>query len=267
MWYYILKYEKIQRLSLVGRGTMNYEKTRIIPTIESGIFENNDEAMFAIAEVSPEDLANMKEFSGAAKLRANTYLESGFVSEEELDADGTELDDNDERSVHYMLFERTAIQSLVRVVGNMRLVRKTELHPEPLPVEGYFPDYFADEAPIGSVEVSRLIARHENTGLQSLLKWPMFIAAHQRVVADASGPAYGLLEPALAHQLAIQNVPVTALEEARYIEEINATKQPVEIDVAKLGRFIQATGSQGVDITNSVSYLNLSNESGERRSA
>lgn len=237
---------------------MNYEKTRIIPTVETRIFEDAVDPRFAIAEVTPRELSDMKEFSGAAQLRANTYLSEGFVTPELLDENGTELDSNDYRSRHYLMFERTAIDSLARVIGNLRLVLKTDTHPGPLPVEEYFPDYFTEPAPTGSVEVSRLIARHEDTRLQTMVKWPMFIAGYKYVSETNSGPVYGLLAPPLVRQLRLQGVPLNVLDDARYIEEINATKQPVEIDVPALGELIESTGDYGISAANgSVSYIDL----------
>lgn len=237
---------------------MNYEKTQVIPIVESDIFKLNDESQFAIAQVTPKELSDMREFDGAARLRANTYLSEGFVKPEELDENGTELDDDDIRSNHYLMFERTAVQSLVRVVGNLRLVTKTDEYSESLPVERYFPESFPELTPIGSVEVSRLIARHEDARVQSMLKWPMFIAGYKHVIGSDGGPVYGLMTRVLARQLSLQGVPLTSMAEPRYIEEINATKHPVEVDVPRLGRMVDATGDYGIDVLNNdVSYVDF----------
>lgn len=62
----------------------------------------------------------------------------------------------------------------------MRLVRR-RVTPEPLPVE--IPDYFADEAPIGShVEVH--VPAMKTPGLQSLQVAILFVVAHQRVINE-----------------------------------------------------------------------------------
>lgn len=242
---------------------MNFEKTDTIPLIETPLFEHYD-AQLAIAEVKPQELAEMREFTGAAELRANTYLASGFVKKTELNDDGTELDVDDERSVHYLVFERTAVRSLARVVGNMRLVIKDEQSPAPLPVENFFPDYFEEPLPMGSAEVSRLIARHEDPRMQALIKWPMFIAGYKHVEETEKGPVYGLMTPTLVRQLSLQRVPVSVLADARYIEEINATKQPVEVDVPALGELIEAVGDYGVNIGGGgVSYIDLEKSRGE----
>ncbi len=234
------------------------EKTNYIPTVETDIFERDTESKFALVELSPEDIAEMSEFRGAAELRANTYMRSGYIKESELNDDGTELDPNDKRSAHFVLFERTAVDSLARVVGNMRLVIKDSEHDEPLPVEEFFPDYFQEQAPLQSAEVSRLISRHEDPVTQTMIKWPMFIAGYKYVEKNSNGPVYGLLTPGLTSQLIKHGVPLRTLQEARYIEEINATKQPVEIMLPALGELIEATGDYGIEASlGRVSYLNL----------
>ena len=241
---------------------MNQEKTRLIPVIESKVFLDHPEARFAIGNIAVGSVVINgydSEFEGVAQLRANTYLDSGFIRSDELDDHGTELDDNDNRSAHIAMLERTAIDSMARLVGNMRLVVKDDNNPSPLPVESYYPEIFSDKPlPIGSVEVSRLIARHEDARLQNLLKWPLFIAGYKYVEHYNLGPAYGLLSPPLTRQLRMQQIPVSAVADAKYIEEINATKQPVVINLPILKRVIGLVGDQGIDVSSGgFSYTNF----------
>lgn len=241
---------------------MNQEKTRLIPVIESKVFLDHPEAKFAIGHIAIGGVVINgydKEFEGVAQLRANTYLDSGFIRNDELDDHGTELDDNDNRSAHIAMLERTAIDSMARVVGNMRLVIKDNKNSSPLPVESYYPELFSDKPlPIGSVEVSRLIARHEDAGLQSLLKWPLFIAGYKYVEHHDLGPAYGLLSPALTRRLRMQQIPVSAVADAKYIEAINANKQPVVINLPIFKKVINLVGDQGIDVSSGgFSYANF----------
>ncbi len=248
---------------------MNYEKNQLIPIIESKVFIDHPDARFAIGEVAINNtIVNgfKNEFFGAAQLRANTYLDSGFIKLDELDNNGTELDDNDySRSVHFVTLERTAIDSMARVVGNMRLIIKSEDSSSPLPVEDYFSEYFSETPiPIGGVEVSRLIARHEDPTIQNLIKWPLFVAGQKYVEHRQLGPVYGLLTPALTRLLRSQHIPASALATAKYIEEINATKQPVSIDLPVLKRVIGLIGDQGVDVVKGgFSYLDIQNSKKE----
>lgn len=238
----------------------------IIPTIESDAFVDHPDYRFALGKIAVNgEVINgyENEFMGAAQLRANTYLDSGFITSDNLDVNGTELDQNDySRSAHFVILEKTAVSSLARVVGNMRLVVKNDNNPSNLPVENYCPDKFDNEPiSIGGVEVSRLIARHEDVELQNFLKWPLFIAGQKYVEQNQLGPVYGLLSPALTRLLRSQRIPVSAIAESRYIEDINANKQPVIINLPVLKRLISSTGDHGIDVVKSdFSYIEPSHK-------
>ena len=239
--------------------SLSSERTKNIPVIESEVFETYQSAHFAVGMVAVNGITINgfnREFEGAAKLRTNTYLDMGFVDADDLDENGTELNHDDNRSTHFVILERLAQAGFARVVGNMRLiVKKNE---EPLPMEKFYPEVFTDALPPGSVEVSRLISRHENVKIQSLLKWPLFIAGFKNVDEKKLCPVYGLLKSELVRSLVLQGVPVDPLAQEKYIHEINATKEPVEIDVARLKRVISLTGDQGINVSQGgFSYLNL----------
>lgn len=235
------------------------EKTKDIPTIESSVFDVQDATRFAIGVVAINDHVvdgHSKEWNGAAELRKNTYLRKGFVRLDELNGLGNELDEDDARSAHFSVLERTATEGLARVVGNMRLILK--LGDAPLPIERFYPEAFAEPLPQMSMEVSRLISRHEDSHTQRLIKWPLFIGAVKYVEKhQLDGAAYGLLEPSLTETLLAQQVPLTPIAEAKYIPEISATKQPVEINVPTLSRVIKLTGDYGIDVGDDFSYLNF----------
>lgn len=231
---------------------MNYEKKHLIPIIESKVFIDRPDVRFAIGEVAINNViinGYSNEFFGAAKLRANIYLDKGFVRSDELDDKGTELDQNDSRSTHFVMLERTAVASMARVVGNMRLVVKSQENPGPLPVEGYYPELFQENPiSIGGVEVSRLIAGHEDPDVQNSLKWPLFIAGQKYIEHNKLGPVYGLISPALTRLLRSQHIPVSAITSEKYIEEINATKQPILVNMSVLKKVIERAGDQGIDV-------------------
>ncbi|MFI5212676.1 MAG: hypothetical protein ACHQTE_01820 [Candidatus Saccharimonadales bacterium] len=242
------------------------ERTQGIPIIESGIFDVNQDARFAIGMVALGDVimqGRENEFWGAAKLRSNVYLDKGFVTPTDLDENGTELDYDDSRSIHFAVFERTAVSSLARVVANMRLIVKGIDEP-PLPLEKYYPEVFeACQAMPTSTEVSRLISRHEDPTIQNMLTWSMFIAGLKHVDKNNLGPVYGLLEPNLARGLVGQGVPVSVIAEEKYIARINATKQPVQIDVERLKKVVAHAGDFGIDLhQGNLSYLDFKTDRG-----
>lgn len=241
------------------------ERIKNIPFIQSGIFKGHENSQFAIGMVATDGEiidGYQREFDGAVKLRANTYLDLGFVAADDLDENGTELDEDDERSAHFVIIEQLAQRGFACVVGNMRLITKN--NNELLPIEKYYPEVFTDPLPQKTVEVSRLISRHDNPTKQSLLKWPLFIAGFKHVDENKLGPSFGLLKPNLVRSLVLQGVPITPLAEAKYIQEINASKEPVQIDLPRLKRVIDLTGDQGIDIHDGgFSYLNFTNQEEE----
>lgn len=241
---------------------MKFEKDKLIPTIESKAFAESHQSRFALGKVAVDGVivpGREAEYDGIARLRASTYLESGFITIDDLGDDGTELDKNDLRSVHFAILERTAVSSLARVVGNMRLVIKSDESPTPLPLEEYRMDYFKDKPmPVGGVEVSRLIAMHEDANIQNSLKWPLFVAGYKYVEDNELGPVCGLMTPALTRLLRMQKIPVSAMTDAKYIDEINTSKQPVSINLKTLKRLIDIVGDNDIDISKKdFSYIDI----------
>ena len=227
---------------------MRAEISPEIPVVESRVFESHAEARFALLTIDVRNDSEVEfrnEFLGAAKLRASTYLASGFVELSQLDEAGTELDSDDQRAAHFVLLERCDdTPHLARVVGNMRLVVKDERGP--LPVEVFLPDLFVNERlPLDSVETSRLIASHEDPRIQRLMAWPLFVAGYECVSRLSLGPVYGLVSPALVRVLQKRKVPVVPIWEATHIPAINATKQPVILDLQVFGDLIKSIGDQG----------------------
>ncbi len=238
-------------------------KSAQIPIIVSDVFKKETDARFALGVVANQGKVipgYEEEFYGAAQLRGRVYLDKKFVTPDDLDENMAEKPDlDDERSVHFVILERMAItNAMARVVGNIRLIVKGE-NGERLPVERFYDDQFGNNpAPARSTEVSRLICRHEDGTIQNALKWPLFMAGVEYVEQNDLGPVYGLLEPKLASSLVMQKVPVEPLAEAKYIPEIMAAKQPVEIDVPRLSKIMGSIGSnQVVPRQGGFSFLSL----------
>lgn len=248
----------------MNRKPLEYEKAKVIPFVESDLFEGSPRARFAIARLAVGSLVTQgrqDEFDGALKLRSNVYLDKGFVTPDDLDDNGTELDSDDARAVHFAAFERTTTPSVARVVANMRLVVRGPGEP-PLPMEAHYPEVFADrQTAVGSTEVSRLISQHEDASVQNALTWSMFIAGLRHVEEYQLGPVYGLIEPRFTRSLAAQGVPVAALSDARFIDAIKARKQPVQINATGLSAVVDRRGDFGIDLEASdVSYVEVPTE-------
>ena len=211
----------------------------VIPLIDSRAFEGHETSRFALGIVAvgsgiTPGLEN--EFNGYMLLRGNTYgLQKGFIPLEYLNQDGSEkFDSDDERSVHFAVIENA--NKSPRVIGAMRLIIKSREHPEELPVEVHYPEVFKDSGPSNllSTESSRLISRHEDRRLSMAAKWTLFAAGVSYVVNNDLGPVYGVVEERLALGLRHEGMPLMQLAKPEFIEDFNATKQPIRIDIPGL---------------------------------
>lgn len=247
---------------------MSNPKTEIIPTIKSNVFERpgSEGLNFALGMVANQGRVargHSDTFYGALQLRGRVYHEKGFVALSDLDGPDTraEIPDYDDmRSAHFVILERTLAPSKARLVGNMRLDIKGK-NDNRLPIETYFPEVFeAEEARERSAEVTRLVLRHENAAMQSVLKWTLFLAGLRFVDERGLGPVFGVVEEKFASSLTTQQVPIKALAEKKYIADINAEKQPIEIDVPRLREVMGSLSinSQDVPLHNGrFTYLNF----------
>lgn len=147
---------------------------------------------------------------------------------------GAELaDEDDERSVHFGVFENKG--DVVRLVGCMRHIKKSQQHPRILPIEDFFPEVFQEkEASLGSFEVSRYIQRHENPRVQAALTIPLLGGALKHALAKSEEPAYGVVEQGLERYLLKIGVPLTRLANPVLVPRYAADNLPIEIDLLKM---------------------------------
>ena len=208
-------------------------QTRPLP-----LFIDLDEAHFAFGIVAiggTPTPGRKSEYAAYLRLRGNVYAhEMHYMPVEHLNADGTESDADDERSVHFAVFENS--DGMVRAVGGMRLILKSVERPGPLPIERHYPEAFVDApASLTSVEVSRLIGRHEEVRTQSLIKWPLFLAGVAWVLEHGFPDAYGVVERSLERRLRTDGVPVSELAGEKFVPEFNTINRPIRVDVPSLG--------------------------------
>ncbi len=243
----------------------NMKNSIDLPVVKTDIFRDiqNQFAVGIVANGNDIVDRHSSIFEGAAALRAQVYVGKGYITEDMLDANGLELNADDGRSVHFATVERIATGGLARVVACMRLIVK-EASDQALPVEELFPELFVgNPAVVGSTEVSRLISRHEDPMLQSLVKWPMFRAGLEHVQRNNLGPAYGVVPAILATSLTSQQVPIDILGEPRYLERINATKQPIRVNLGELGTVVSQLNFQNIPLGEGVfSYASFDDVDG-----
>jgi hypothetical protein len=213
---------------------------KVIPVIESDLFDANPSARFAVGilAVGNQVVPGLeKEYTAYFDLRRNVYVDqTGQLDTSAIRDDGTDRDEEDGRSVAFGVIENRIWDQ--RVVGATRIIIKgfgTDAEEQrPLPVETFCPEVFdEDPAPIRSIEVSRHIARHERAAMQEILRWQLYAVSLGYVASHALGPVYGVVEPWLQKSLQ-SSVPVRAIGEPRYVPHYLDYNVPIEIDSEQL---------------------------------
>lgn len=215
-------------MSRIDRTVTNHE---VIPVIDSDLFAPEPTARLAggLLAVNGVPLSGLEaEYSAHFQLRKRVYVDqTGQLSESELQDDGTDRDADDARSVTFAVFENHATG--VRVLGVARLILRGD--EDPLPIEQFCPDVFPSGAlPARSVEVSRVIARHETAPVQNLVQMHLFALMLAHLSAHRLDRTFAILEPWLERHvrgvLAIERIG-----EVRYVEHYLDDNVPIEIDV------------------------------------
>jgi N-acyl-L-homoserine lactone synthetase len=182
-----------------------------------------------------------EEYLAYLRLRANVYAgQMGFIGANHVRSDGTERDQDDDRSVHFGLYEQDPAGA--RAIGSMRLIVKSDEAPEPLPVESFFPEVFADApAPSHSVEVSRYIMRHETRPIQHRLSPPLFSRALAHVMTHNLGPLYGVIEPGLERALGMRGLPIERIATPRYVPKYATHNLGIVVHAEEFARQLEQT--------------------------
>lgn len=204
----------------------------IVPVVESTLFEERENAneVFWIGNIATLGVIdNDHTYEGAAKLRANVYIdEKRFIDDANKNEDGTEQDEDDIRSLHYAVLEKTDEPRLARVVGTARVIVKL-LENQPLPIESYFPEAFIDNpAPVISSEASRVIARHEDKLTQHMISMSLIRAMSYGARAIGSKTGYCIVEDPLKNMFEAVGLPIILKAPAKNVPEQNGILYPLE---------------------------------------
>ena len=198
------------------------------------------------------------EYAGYLLLRGNVYAyQEHYMPIEDLNPDGTETDAEDNRSVHFSVIENST-NSIGKVVGAMRLIVKSEEDSRPLPVEVHYPEAFSGcDVPFAGIEVSRLIG-------PGLIKWLLFAAGLNYANEFSLGPVLAVVKDSLADALDSIGVPVIRLAPAKFVEEYNSSKLPIQVNIEELSKTLNREKSEVVNELKNVSedfaYSGLLNE-------
>lgn len=205
-----------------------------IPIIDNSSVFDEKNKQFAIGVFSPSQVLSYEAGSpqhAYLQLRANVYIDQTRMLGSELRrADNTEVDQDDERSVALVVFEN--LLGRVAVCACMRLIVKTDENSALLPIEDFFPDSFPEgEVPIGGVEVSRFIVRHDERHKAREARGRIMAAAVAYILRNQLGPLYGVVEPELETALRIGGVRLRRMADPKLVEEYNDENLGIEVDV------------------------------------
>jgi len=201
-------------------------------------------------------------------LRANVYIDqTRMLPEEVRNSRGEEWDLDDARSDHFITLERLYADDplvrdivekndiepdsngfVLRLLNCMRIIKKTEMHPTPLPIEEFFPDATNPEtgelvfpATFGSIELSRKIAVQEEPRTSRMLSMPMFSTTTKHTLENGLGPAYATVEDFYEAVFRNMRLPMKRIAEPRYVGEYADDNLGIEIDRFELAKMLGLT--------------------------
>ncbi|WP_291048087.1 hypothetical protein [Herbiconiux sp.] len=220
-------------MSRIDRSVSN---AAVIPVIaHSPAFQLDPEARLATGIIGVNGVARPG-FEDAYRqhfeFRRLVYVEqTGQLDPSDLSDDGLDRDVDDSRSVTFAVLENAP--EGVRIVGVARtIIKGADGEDRPLPVEEFCPELFADDPlDAGSVEVSRVIARHERVAMQELVQWHLFALMSSYFSSHDVGRTFAIIEPWLERHLA-GVLAISRIGEPRYIEHYLDYNLPVEFDLA-----------------------------------
>ncbi|MFT4231171.1 MAG: GNAT family N-acyltransferase [Leucobacter sp.] len=231
-------------MSHLDRTVSNHE---VIPVVGSALFLEHPTARLAcgLIAVNGVPLPGLEaEYLAHFQLRRKVYVDqTGQLAESELQPDGTDRDDDDARSVTFAVFENH--QAGVRVVGVSRLILRGEQHP--LPVEDFCPDSFAPgELTPRSVEVSRVISRHERAMMQDLVQWHLFALMLSYLANHGLERTFAIIEPWFERYLK-GVISIERIGEPRYVEHYLDYNLPIEVDIPASAALVNARNGGFID--------------------
>ena len=231
-------------MSHIDRSVTNHD---VIPVLGSEVFQEEPSARFAVGVIARNDIPHPgleREYRAHFDLRRRVYVDqTGQLDSSELQEDGTDRDADDARSITFAVFENH--RDGVRVVGVSRLILRGE--DLPLPVEEFCPDSFTS---VGltpkSVEVSRVIARHEQAVVQELVQWHLFAIMLAYEANHELERTFAIIEPWLERHLR-GAIAISRIGEPRYVEHYLDYNLPIEIDIPASTALVNARQGGFID--------------------
>lgn len=203
-----------------------------IPVINSDVFHGHANQRFALGVFNSADVLSYKPNSieeAYLRLRANVYIDqTGMLDQDLRRVDGTEMDEFDKLSTHFVVLENLIEQVSVFACG--RLIEKMMHKDIILPIEEYFPEVFFEPAPHNSVEISRFIVRHNDPRCARTAKIRLMTAGLAHAFKKNLEPILCVVEPSFERDLRIMKIPTRRITEPKLVPQYNDHNLGIEID-------------------------------------
>lgn len=228
----------------MGVSHLSFPSREIVPVIESDVFRKHPDKRFAMGSLGIGSAIEGTEleplFDAYRRLRANVYIdERGMLDADARQADDTERDEDDERSLHIIALENR--MGKAAVFGGIRLIPREG--GGRLPIEHFFPEVFEGRpAPSQSVEVSRYLISHPDSSVRGETSTRLFTAALGHILGKGLTPTYAVVEPFLEQGLEAARVPLERIADPQYVPAYNAHNLGIKIDTFGLARNLRENG-------------------------
>lgn len=214
---------------------------QVIPIIETDIFSGDDTALMAVKRLNASEvIAGSDPVALAyAQLRANVYIDQRrILHPRHKRPDGGEHDEDDRRSAHFVGLENRG-DGRAAVTGSMRLIKKSEMHPRPLPIESFFAGGLqGSDIGFGAIEASRFISRNDIRRRQAIMRSALISTGLAHSVAHNWRPCMAIIEEDVERMLNLIGVPIRRIAEPRVIKKYNSINLGIEIDTIEFGHRI-----------------------------
>lgn len=215
-------------MSHIDRSVTNQQ---VIPVLRSTVFDADPTARLAcgVLAINGVPRAGLEvEYRAHFDLRRRVYVDqTGQLDVSDLQEDGTDRDNDDARSITFAVFENHP--DGVRVIGVARLIVRG--NSAPLPVEEFCPDSFEPgDVTAQSVEVSRVIARHETAVLQDVVQLHLFALMLAYISEHRFDRTFAIIEPWLERHLK-GVLEIRRIGEPTYVEHYLDYNLPIEVAI------------------------------------
>ncbi len=236
-------------------------------SVSAEVFSGHEDAVFWLGHVATGDnIIDQNYYNGLMRFRGNVYVrELHFLTESQLDSKGREIDEDDIRSVEFVVLEKDKSEDgvLAEVVGSTRLIMKSD-DKKKLPIEHYFPEVFTDEpASKGTGEVSRFIARHHDKATQSALSLSLIRTAVLYSMKNGIDTQYFMIEEPLVRLFNAMRIPLDLMGESKYVPEYEGILYPARVHPKEIFDKITSIETGSIALKLKAHFETAASETGE----